>query len=54
MYMFKFINIYMYMGNARKFYIMKQMEYIYTGPFATAFACIGEMAIKKDLAFACI
>ena len=27
MYVFKFINIYMYMSNARKFYIVKRMEY---------------------------
>jgi hypothetical protein len=28
MYVLKFINIYMYVDNARKFYIMKRREYI--------------------------
>jgi hypothetical protein len=27
MYAFRFINTYMYVGNARKSYIMKRMEY---------------------------
>jgi hypothetical protein len=29
MYVFRFINIYMYMGNGRKSYIMRRREYIY-------------------------